>query len=135
MTKRQGLVFKKLYKLNLKGSRVNNYLRLRSKFLPLIKKKNNFRDWMNRGFYYARLKRYIDLVKLYIHILVCKKNKGLLNSNLKFIGLNIFKIFLRLQIVSFFLKQFDIYLYRLNKYELIFNRIQIYKTYVYIKSK
>jgi hypothetical protein len=135
MTKRQGLVFKKLYKLNLKGSRVNNYLRLRSKFLPLIKKKNNFRDWMNRGFYYARLKRYIDLVKLYIHILVCKKNKGLLNSNLKFIGLNIFKIFLRLQIVSFFLKQFDIYLYRLHKYELIFNRIQIYKTYVYIKSK
>src|SRR4051794_3563476 len=104
MTKRQALVFKKLYKLNLKGSRVNNYLRLRSKFLPLIKKKNNFRDWMNRGFYYARLKRYIDLVKLYIHVLVCKKNKGLLNFNLKFIGLNIFKIFLRLQIVSFFIK-------------------------------
>jgi len=119
----------------LQGSKVNNYLRLRSRFLPLIKKKNNFRDWMNKGFYFAKLKRYIDLVKLYIYVLIGKKNKGLLNFNLKFIGLNIFKIFLRLQIVPFFVKQFDTYLYKLHKHELIFNRIRIYRTYVYIKSK
>jgi len=135
LTKRQFLILKGLYRLDLKGSKENNYLRLRKKFIYFIKKKNKFRNWLEKSFDYIKLKRYSDLLKLYIHILINKRNKNILNVNLKLINLNIFKIFSKLYIFIFFIKQCTGYLYKLYKHSSLYNDIQIYRKYVYIKSK
>jgi len=135
LSKRQNIILKKLYLSRLKASPKANYARLRNRFRVETYKQKRFYKWIKKIVVYMKTKRYSNMVKFYISLLIDKNNKNILVNSINLRKAGIFVFFCELFKCIFSFKEFEVFSHKLGKYHFFYNDLYIYKSYIYTRLK